>query len=125
MLTVAMRRADIAVAQLPEEVDFDNAACVRAQCEDLIRQGCRRLVLDASEVRYLDSSGISMIVSLFHALSGLAGTLRLAAVDDHYQQVWRILGLDGLLPLSATVDEALGALVTGSGLPESEVPGRA
>jgi anti-sigma B factor antagonist len=125
MLSVRMRRADTAVALLPEQVDFDNASVVRAQCENLVRQGCRRLVLDASEVRHLDSSGIGMIVSLSHVLSGLDGTLRLAALDDHHRQVWRILGLDDLLPLSPTVDDALGPAVPAPEADAAEAPGRA
>ncbi|MEU3856528.1 STAS domain-containing protein [Streptomyces sp. NPDC028722] len=106
MITVRMQHGDTMVAQLPEEIDYDNAPMVGAQCEDLIRQGCRTLILDASTVRYLDSSAISMLILLLRLLDKHDGSLRLAALDDHYQQTLRLLGLDALFPLYPTVEAA-------------------
>ncbi|MET9505499.1 STAS domain-containing protein [Streptomyces sp. NPDC006259] len=126
MLTVRMRHGDTAVAQLPEQVDYDNAILVGAQCEDLVRQGCGTLVLDASQVEYLDSSGISMIIKLSHILDDHAGTLRVAALNAHYRQVWHILGLDFLFPAFPTVYAALDAAARASRPPapdHTHVPG--
>ncbi|MFE6364839.1 STAS domain-containing protein [Streptomyces sp. NPDC057806] len=111
MVTVRMQNADTAVAQLPNRVDYDNASMVGAQCEDLVRQGCSTLVLDASQVEHLDSSGVSMIIRLWRLLDERAGALRIAALSAHYHQVWRILGLESLLPLCRTVRAALPASV--------------
>ncbi|WP_261994238.1 STAS domain-containing protein [Streptomyces sp. t39] len=108
-----MQNEDTAVAQLPKRLDYDNASIVGWHCQDLVGQGCATLVLDASHVEYLDSSGVSMIVALWRVLDGRAGILRVAALSDHYQQVWRILGLDSVLPLSPTVQAALSAPVAG------------
>ncbi|MFB0614738.1 STAS domain-containing protein [Streptomyces sp. AGS-58] len=106
MITVRMQHGDTMVAQLPQEIDYDNASMVGAQCEDLIRQGCRTLILDASTVQYLDSSAISMLILLLRLLDEHDGSLRLAALGDHYQQTLRLLGLDSLFPLYPTVEAA-------------------
>ncbi|MEU0253078.1 STAS domain-containing protein [Streptomyces sp. NPDC006184] len=106
MITVRRQHGDTMVAQLPEEIDYDNAPMVGAQCEDLISQGCRTLILDASAVQYLDSSAISMLILLLRLLDGHGGSLRLAALDAHYQQTLRLLGLDSLFPLYPTVEAA-------------------
>ncbi|MFI9155507.1 STAS domain-containing protein [Streptomyces sp. NPDC053367] len=107
MVTVSMRHGGTAVAQLPQDVDYDSVPHIVDQCEHLIRQGCTTLVLDASQVQYLDSSGISMIITLANALVAQTGTLRLAGLNAHYQQVWGRLGLDTLLPVTRTVSAAL------------------
>ncbi|CAM5297279.1 MULTISPECIES: STAS domain-containing protein [Streptomyces] len=120
MLRVRVRHADTTVVRLPTEVDYDNASDIGARCEDLIKEGCGTLVLDASEVQYLDSSGVSMIITLSRALDNHAGTLRLAALSDHYQQVWRLLGLGTLLPVFPTVHAALDGRVTGACADTSE-----
>ncbi|MEW2303062.1 STAS domain-containing protein [Streptomyces sp. NPDC006655] len=114
MLRVLVRHADTTVVRLPSEVDYENADVVGARCEALIREGCRTLVLDASDVQYLDSSGISMIITLSRLLDDHAGALRLAALSDNYRQVWRLLGLDSLLPVFPTVNAALDGRVTGA-----------
>ncbi|MEU6591426.1 STAS domain-containing protein [Streptomyces sp. NPDC046881] len=112
MLTVRMQGENTTVAGLPEKIDYDTAPLVGAQCEDLIRQGCTTLVLDASRLEYLDSSGVSMFITLWRILDDRAGTLRLAAFQSHYHHVWSILGLDALLPLFPTSDAALNAPAT-------------
>ncbi|MFI9804223.1 STAS domain-containing protein [Streptomyces sp. NPDC052301] len=120
MLRVRVRHADTTVVRLPTEVDYGNAADIGAQCESLIKEGCATLIVDASEVQYLDSSGVSMIITLSCALDKHAGTLRLAALSDHYQQVWRLLGLDTLLPVFPTVHAALDGRLTGARADTSE-----
>ncbi|MGX1274418.1 STAS domain-containing protein [Streptomyces phaeoluteigriseus] len=109
MLTVRMQHGDTAVAQLPEQVDYDNAALVRAHCEELVWQGCATLVLDASRVKHLDSSGISMLIAVSRVLGDRGGTLRIAALNAHYRGVWRLLGLDSLFPVAPTALAALRA----------------
>ena len=109
MLTVRMQGDGTAVVRLPAQVDYDNASAVGAQCEDLVRQGCAVLVVDASRVEYLDSSGVSMLIMLSRVLEERSGTLRIAAFNSHYQQIWRLLGLEALFPLSPTVGAALPA----------------
>jgi anti-sigma B factor antagonist len=114
MLTVRTLGEGVAVAGLPKQVDFDNASLVGAQCEDLVRQGCAYLVVDASGVEYLDSSGISMLITLSRILADRSGALRIAGFNVHYRQIWTMLGLDDLLPLSPTVQAALPARVVGA-----------
>ncbi|WNZ08158.1 STAS domain-containing protein [Streptomyces sp. 11x1] len=107
MLRVRVQHADTTVVRLPSEVDHENASDISARCQELIEKGCTTLVLDASDVQYLDSSGVSVIVALSSALDSHAGALRLASLSDHYRQVWRLLGLDTLLPVFLTVHAAL------------------
>ncbi|MGW2488210.1 STAS domain-containing protein [Streptomyces sp. NPDC001606] len=114
MLRVRVRHADATVVRLPAEVDYDNASGIGARCADLVEEGCGTLVLDASDVQYLDSSGVSMIITLSRLCDNGSGALRLAAFSDHYQQVWRVLGLDALLPVFPTVDTALDGPVPGA-----------
>ncbi|MFF0686734.1 STAS domain-containing protein [Streptomyces albogriseolus] len=114
MLRVRVHQADTTVVRLPSEVDLENASDIGARCEELIEEGCTTLVLDASDVQYLDSSGVSMIVALSRVLDSRAGVLRLAALSDHYQQVWGLLGLDTILPVFPTVHAALDGRVTGA-----------
>lgn len=120
MLTVRMQHEDATIAQLPETVDYDNTPLVGAQCEDLVNRGCTTLVLDASQVQYMDSSGISMLITLSRTLNRRAGNLRVAALSAHYEQVWRMLGLEEVFPVFPTVNAALQPPAAGDipGTPE-------
>ncbi|MER5475783.1 STAS domain-containing protein [Streptomyces sp. NPDC002734] len=126
MLTVRTQGEDTAVVRLPPQVDYDNASVVGAQCEDLIKRGLTTLVMDASGMEYLDSSGITMLITLSRTAEAHSGVLRLAAFNDHYQQIWHMLGLDALFPLSPTVPDALPAAASGpsQAVPEAHIPSR-
>jgi anti-sigma B factor antagonist len=125
MLTVRMQGEDTAVVRLPQQVDYDNASLVGAECEALIRRGRTTLVIDASRVAHLDSSGISMLISLSRVLGESSGTLRLAAFNSYHQQVWHMLGLTTLFPLSPTVRTALEVTAADAPTGASEPSGRA
>ncbi len=107
MLTVQVQGENTAVVRLPQQVDFDNASAVGAQCEDLVQRGLTTLVVDASGTEYLDSSGVTMLITLSRTTQARSGTLYLAAFNSHYQQIWHMLGLETVIPLFPTVPAAL------------------
>ncbi|MFI1002786.1 STAS domain-containing protein [Streptomyces galbus] len=113
MLEVMHRDDDLVVAALPEDVDLFAAESMRAEIERLLRQGCRRLVLDASRTAYLDSTGVSLMLSWRRRLEERQGTLVLAGLSEHLRRMMWILGLEEILPAYATVLEAQARVARG------------
>jgi|ERR1017187_9196639 anti-sigma B factor antagonist len=65
------------------------------------------MILDMSCVSYLDSAGVGSLVSLFvHRRSG-GKKFALAALTPQSNATVKVAGLQNLLPLFATVEEAL------------------
>ncbi|WP_445067069.1 STAS domain-containing protein [Streptomyces sp. SAS_281] len=60
-----------------------------------------KVVLDASGITFADSSVLNLLI-----LTHRAGTLRVAAPPPHLQRLLRITGLDAVLHVRATVEEA-------------------
>lgn len=85
-------------------LDASNAAIVRMDVRALIDQGATDLVLDMSEVDFMDSSGLGALVGVAKYL-GSAGTVRLAGVRDGVGKVLRITRLDKVL----TIDDAVSS----------------
>lgn len=80
------------------EIDLDNAATVRQQLMGAISNQVRNVVVDLTDVSYIDSTGVRI-------LSALAQRLRLLQI--HFEvvaplgsPVRRIVELSGLLPLT-------------------------
>lgn len=107
MLKLIDRREDLAIAVLPKEVDLYTSADVRAAGECLLDDGCRYLVLDTTPVTYMDSSGITVLLAFWHRLEKAEGTLLLAVPDDHLRGRMDILGLDSVMTITATLQEAV------------------
>jgi anti-sigma B factor antagonist len=64
------------------------------------------LVLDMSGVTFLDSSGVGALVSLFVNRRSQGKTFALAALTQQSSAVVAVAGLQKLLPIHATVEEA-------------------
>jgi anti-anti-sigma factor len=67
------------------------------------------LILDMSRCAFLDSAGVGALVSLFVSRRNHGKKLALAALTSQGTAVMQVSGLMKLLPLFATVDEAVAA----------------
>ncbi|MFF0018768.1 STAS domain-containing protein [Streptomyces sp. NPDC005374] len=66
-----------------------------------------RVVVDLSDVTFLDSSGINAFVHVHHQVSAARGWLRLAAAQEPVTRVVRLVGLDTVIGCHSTVERAL------------------
>ena len=77
--------------------------------QELIKNGHNRIVLDMSRMTYLDSSAIGVLVSCHGKTRESGGELRLAGITDRVKMILKMTGLDQLLHLHPTRDEAVAA----------------
>ena len=66
-----------ALVYLPEQLLMKNAAVVRTELLELIKNGETRLLFDLKGVGFIDSSGLSVLVSTFKALQPVNGSMAL------------------------------------------------
>ncbi|MFE5511693.1 STAS domain-containing protein [Streptomyces sp. NPDC056529] len=97
MLHVTTRTGDRVTAALPEDVDLHTAPLLRAVGARMIDEGCRHLVLDASKSRFLDSSGVTLLIHWYQRLTRLDGTLSLTEVNANVYDLLHRLGLDTVI----------------------------
>jgi len=65
------------------------------------------LVVNMSEVSFLDSAGVGALVQLFVHRRGLGKSFALAGLSKQSQAVMEVAGLTKLLPIHNSVEEAL------------------
>ncbi len=61
------RYGSVDVVKLPERLVMANAPAVRKDLLEMVALGHRHLVLDLGEVSFVDSSGLSVLVSAYKA----------------------------------------------------------
>ena len=91
-------------------IDFRNVGDLRAAADGARRRGRRTLVLDLSETRYINSLGLSALISLSDALAVEGGLLVLAAATPKLKVVLDLMGIAAVLPLFGTVAAAVRAV---------------
>ena len=111
-VTIAARRTGRAVvATLTGEIDRLNAADVEAQVEAAVAAGAVGLVLDLSDVSYLDSSGVHLVHALARALRRRGQRLVLVRPRRRTPAaVLALTGIDEVAPLHDAPASALAAL---------------
>ncbi|MCS0603742.1 STAS domain-containing protein [Streptomyces sp. LP11] len=104
-VTSAMR-GDIRVLTVSGEIDRDTGGTLR-EALDASTTTHPRVVADFQRVSFMDSSGISILLTAHRALTAAGGWLRLAAPSEFIWRTVRIVGLDTVVDCFPTLGEAL------------------
>lgn len=102
-----VQRVDEAVViRLGGELDLYNAAEVRAALREAIADDPSRVVVDMSEVEFVDSTALGVLIEARSTLG--RNDLLLAAPQFETRRTLQVSGLDRHLPVHDTVEDALG-----------------
>ncbi len=103
---LAIDRIDgAAVVRLAGELDLYNAETVRNALAGAAADGPARVVIDLSQVEFIDSTALGVLIEARSKL-GTTG-LVLAAPQISTRRALAVSGLDRHLPVHDTVDDAL------------------
>lgn len=114
-----MRLADVqlshsgraVVARLSGELDLSNADNIGGALTESVPNTALALVLDLSDVQYLDSSGIHLIYELRERLRSRGQKLKLVIPPESpANDALRLAGVSGHVETAETVDDVLGEL---------------
>ncbi len=81
-----------------------------SQIQAAIEDGVSRVVLDLTDVEYMDSAGLGMLMVAFGLVNEKNGSLRLCGVAPRVMSLLQMTRTDGLLPIDPTREESLAAL---------------
>lgn len=87
---------------------------LRNKLKELLSQGKTRLVLDLSEVAYIDSAGLGTLVAGFTSAQNQGATLKLAKLTSRFSEILHITKLVTVFEVFPTVDEAVKSFPAGS-----------
>jgi anti-anti-sigma factor len=91
------------------DIDFGSHHVLRTAAASEFERNRIRLVVDVSNVRICDSTGLSLFVDLYRQTSARGGWFRLAAPGPLLLKTLAVTNLDRMLPAFDTVDAALAA----------------
>ncbi|WP_433462622.1 STAS domain-containing protein [Spirillospora sp. CA-128828] len=98
-----------AVVRLCGELDIASADDLRRHLNEARREHGERLVLDMTELAFMDSGGLSVIVACYKATTAAGGSLVLAGPLPIVRRTLEITGLHRRIPVLDTLEEALAA----------------
>jgi len=102
------------VAQLDCEIDHHSAERLRIQIDAAFeKSSCRHIIFDFSQVGFMDSSGIGMIIGRYKNAEKRGGRMAIAGMSDEMGRLFTISGLAKIIARADTVDEAMQKVSAG------------
>jgi anti-sigma B factor antagonist len=89
------------------DVDLKTARNFRGALDDAAQDGKPRLIVDMSEVPFMDSSGLAALMGAHKALR--AQTRMVVVVPDNLRRIFEVTKLDDILAVAGSLPEALVA----------------
>jgi anti-sigma B factor antagonist len=109
-IEVSSAEGEVSVVVLRGELDFDEAPTFGRVLDELRADGVRKVAVDLSDLTFIDSSGISVLVGAARAAAAEQGTLVVAAPTPHVQRVFDIVNLSELVAVEPSLESALQRL---------------
>ena len=100
VIALAVEHVDTgAVVSVRGDLEFGTASVLHSTLIDLTHQGCNPLVLDLSELEFIDSTGLSLLVQAHQRIASDGHTFVLRNPTIRVQRVLEISGLAELFTI--------------------------
>lgn len=99
----------VAVAAMPvDELDASNSGEFKRDIAQVL-QAQTKLVLDLSQLRFVDSSGLGAMLSCLRQLSARGGDLKLCSMSKQVRALFELVRMHRIFDIYPTRDDAVHA----------------
>ena len=107
-MTIAIESNEKAhIIALQGQVNSSNAATVETEVLDVVQKGARNVLLNMTELSYISSAGLRVVLVLAKRLKQGGGKLVIYGMQPHVREVFDISGFLAILNVAGTRAEAL------------------
>ena len=99
-----------ATIALAGRLDASNARTLKESLEQLIDGGTIQLVVDLTQVPFIDSAGLAALVSTLKATRRVGGNVLLSGVQPQARTVFSLTMLDQVFAIHPSIEAALVSL---------------
>ena len=89
------------------EIDVYTAPALRSELQTLTESEGVKLALDLRKVDFMDSTGLGVLIGTHKRLQASSGALAVVCGQPTILKVFEITGLDAIIPVRPTLDEAV------------------
>ena len=111
-MNVEKHKNCMVVKILTEKLDCVVAPELKAQLVSINSEGAKNIIIDLSNARYCDSSGLSAILVGNRLCKNAGGKLVISGLKDPVKKLILISQLDSILNTTATVEEGMKEFIS-------------
>jgi anti-sigma B factor antagonist len=90
-----------------ERLDAHNSDELKIEINRLFESGTKELLVDLKEVRFIDSSGLGVLVSGYKNAATHQGSIKLCSLQTQVKSMFELTRLHRVFDIYQTMDEAL------------------
>jgi anti-anti-sigma factor len=99
----------VTIFVLDGRVDSEGAVDLDLALQTATSEDKHKMILDMSEVRYINSSGLRTLADILTQNKSSGGDLKLVNLNPKVQRVLQIIGFDKFFAIYQTVEEAIAS----------------
>lgn len=104
---VTLPREDVALVTVAGHLDLDTATEFQAHLANQLHHGRRHFLIDLSEVPFMDSSGMNIILRVYQEARALPGSVHVINPTPAVRRVLDLTGVSITVPISDKPEQAL------------------
>jgi anti-sigma B factor antagonist len=90
----------------------EESSALRANVNDLLASGTKKIILNMDRIGYIDSSGLGILVSMYRAAKSHGASLALCNLGSHFQEIMQVTKLLTVFDTYKTEADAVLALAS-------------
>ena len=106
---ITPRQSRFNVVPLKGEIDLHVSPIVTASLTAMIEKKPERMVIDLSDVTYIDSAGLAALIQAMQKVEAYGGKFLLAGLQETVRSIFEISRLDQVFQIFPDADTALAA----------------
>ena len=106
MTTIIKNEGDISIISLTGSLDTNTSKEAEDQINKLIDEGSIKLLIDLTDLDYISSSGLRILLSTSKKLKSLRGEMRICGLNETVNEVFEISGFTMIFNVLKTLEEA-------------------
>lgn len=103
----ASQPENASLVTMPGNMTMNNAATLRGALLKLINNGTNKIIVDLHQVEYVDSSGLSVLVTAFQRLAQNEGEIVLLSPSNHVRSLIELTRLHQIFTIYEDKQAAL------------------
>ncbi len=101
------KKGDITICSLSGEINITTSPQLRKTFESFVSSNVTKIVIDFSQVSYIDSSGLATFIELLQRLKKIGGNFCICSMSQKVKNIFEVTKLHKLFTLFDTREEAI------------------
>lgn len=102
-----VNRDGIVIINLKGRIDATNSGQLYDKVMEEIKDGCNKMIIDFSEVNYISSAGLRVLIVAIKSLTKNSGTFGICSINENVMKIFEISGLANLIIIHDDLETAL------------------